>query len=120
MNAIVKKCPVPEDRFYDQFHVPIETIQKVIENHSLKDTIDCQVSALEVLQEKLSDTSKEYKNYQLILQIQEAVSKAADCLDAINIRTTPENEGYLPRFEQQARRRILADLLLDIAQIKVM
>lgn len=98
----------------------IEDQARSIEKYGLKETLDCLISAIELRQEKLSDESKEYKNLQLILETLESVSKAEESLEAMEVHAIHETEAFRIMREQQKRRRIMADMLLNIAQIKVM
>lgn len=95
-----------------------DVLAKGIDKFSLKETIDCLISAIELRQEKLSDESKEYRDMQMIHNSLEAVSKAAEVL--AGTETHAGGSVFKKTIEQQKRRTILAEMLLNIAQIKVM
>ncbi len=97
----------------------VDSLVHGIEIFSLKETIDCMASAIELTQEKLSDESKEYRDMQMILCTLEAVSKAAEELAGSETHA-PGALGFKNTMEQQKRRTILAHMLLNISQLKVM
>lgn len=97
----------------------VEALVHGIEVFSTKETIDCLISAIELWQEKLSDESKEYRDLQMILCSLEAVSKAAEILAGTETNVTGAL-GLKKTIEQKKRRGILAGMVLNMAQIKVM
>lgn len=96
-----------------------DALSNGIKLFSLKETIDCLISAIELSQEKLDEESKEYKNNQLIMAAMTEVSGMTEELNAMEVHATHETWAFKVMKEQQKRRRILADTLLNIASIKV-
>lgn len=97
----------------------VDSLVNGIEVFSLKETIDCLASAIELRQEKLSDETKEYRDLQMILCTLEAVSKAAEELAGSETHA-PGALEFKKMMEQQKRRTILSLMQLNIDQIKVL
>lgn len=113
MNALIKELEI------DPSTPLTDSLAKGIEIFSLKETIDCLISAIELCQGKLSDESKEYRDMQMIHNSLEAVSHAAEVLAGTETHVSDAME-FKKTIEQQKRRVILAEMLLDIGQVKVM
>lgn len=89
----------------------IESIEQSIEQYSLKEAIDCIISAIELRQELLDDKSEELKDLNMIHEFFEALSTlsedlAEDATTALGCR--------------QIRRRARDRFLGNIADYKVM
>ena len=97
-----------------------DSLTKAIKIFGLKETIDCLISAIELGQEQFDDECKEFKNKQLIIDSLTQVSSMAECLSALEVHAIHETHEFKVMQEQQKRRRIMADMLLNIAQIEVM
>ena len=120
MNALAQRLDLPEENLLeDEQKELILKLLGSIEKFGLKETIDCLISAIELRQESLEDDSKEYKDLQLLAGIMTSVSTAADALNAAKVEFTPETHSYRLMLEQQKRRVILAEMVLNIAQVKV-
>lgn len=88
----------------------IEKTEKAIRDYSLKETIDCLISAIEVNQEGLPDESERMRDLDLIKAFLEAVSGAAEDLS----EDTQAGLGC-----KQIRRRARDRFLINIADVKV-
>lgn len=113
MNALIKELEI------DPSTPLTDSLAKGIEIFGTKETIDCLISAVELRQEKLPDESKEYRDLQMIHNSLEAVSHAAEVLTGSETHVNDAME-FKKTIEQQKRRTILAEMLLDIGHIKVM
>lgn len=97
----------------------VDSLVNGIEVFSLKETIDCLISAIELQQEKSDEESKEYKSNKLIIDTLTEVSKMTEELSAMEVHATHETWAFRVMREQQKRRTILAETMFRLATIKV-
>ncbi len=88
----------------------IQDIEKSIAQYSLKETIDCEISAIELRKDKLSDDSEEFKDLEFVHGAFEALAKLAENLS---------EDAKTGLGCRQIRRRARDRFLIDIADIKV-
>lgn len=89
----------------------IQDIEKSIQEYSLKETIDCEISAVELRRDRFSDEAEEHKDLDLVVQSFEALAKLAENL-SVDATTT----NGCRDIRQNAKEQFLA----AIKDIKVM